>query len=128
MGDPGRGPTEREPMITPPPLPERSSTGLDIRLAAMLTYLLGFVSGIGFLLVERNSRFVRFHAAQSTLAFGGLFVLNILLSMIPFIGWLVSLLLVPVTVVLWLLLMFKAYQGETFKLPQLGDIAEAQVR
>lgn len=115
-------------MTMPPPLPERSSTGLDVRLAAMLTYLLGFVSGIGFLLVERNSRFVRFHAAQSTLAFGGLFVLNILLSMIPFVGWFISFLLVPVTVVLWLLLMFKAYQGETFKLPQLGDIAEQQVR
>jgi uncharacterized membrane protein len=115
-------------MTTPPPLPERSSTGLDLRLAAMLTYVLGFVSGIGFLLVERDSRFVRFHAVQSTLAFGGLFGLNILLGMIPFVGWLISFLLVPVTVVLWLLLMFKAYQGETYKLPKLGDIAERQVR
>lgn len=115
-------------MNTPPPLPEKSSTGLDVNLAALLTYLLGFVTGLGFLVLEKDSRYVRFHAMQSTLVFGGLFATNVLLGLIPILGWLFSFLLIPVTFVLWIVLMFKAYQGEKFKLPYIGDMAEQQLR
>ena len=94
----------------------------------MLSYLLGFVSGIAFLVIEKDDHYVRFHAMQSTITFGGLFALNVLLGMVPILGWLISFLLLPVTLALWLVLMFKAYQGEKFKLPYVGDIAEQQVR
>jgi len=94
----------------------------------MLSYLLGFITGVAFLVLEKDDRYVRFHAMQSTLVFGGLLVLNILLGMVPILGWLISFLLLPVTLVLWLVLMFKAYQGEKFKLPYVGEIAEQQVR
>jgi len=115
-------------MNTPPPLPQKSSTGLDVNLAALLTYLLGFITGLGFLVLEKDSRYVRFHAMQSTLVFGGLFAINVLLGLVPILGWFFSFLLIPVTFVLWIVLMFKAYQGEKFKLPYIGDMAEQQLR
>jgi uncharacterized membrane protein len=111
-----------------PPLPEKSSTGLEINLAALLTYVLGFITGIVFLIVEKDSKFVRFHAMQSTIVFGALFVLNFVLSFIPVLGWIISFLLFPVTLILWIILMIKAYQGEKFKLPIAGDMAEQQIR
>jgi uncharacterized membrane protein len=114
-------------MSTPPPLPGKSSTGLDANIAALLTYLLGFISGIIFLAIEKDSQFVRFHAMQSTIVSIGLFVLNIALGFIPVLGWLVGLLLAPIAFLLWIFLMFKAFQGERFKLPVVGDIAEQQV-
>jgi uncharacterized membrane protein len=104
--------------------PERSSTGLEINLASTLTYLLGFVTGIVFLLIEKDSRHVRFHAMQSTLVFLGLFGLNLFAGFVPLLGWIVAALVFPVSAILWLILMFKAYQGEKFMLPVIGDIAE----
>ena len=59
---------------------EKTSTGLDANLAAALSYLLGFVSGAVFLVLEKENRFVRFHALQSVLAFGGVTLLWVLLQ------------------------------------------------
>jgi uncharacterized membrane protein len=112
---------------TPPPLTDKSSTGLDANIAALLAYLVGFISGIIFLAIEKDSQFVRFHAMQSTIVSIGFFVLNIALGFIPLLGWAISLLLAPIAFLLWLFLMFKAFQGEKFKLPVVGDIAEQQV-
>ncbi len=107
---------------------EKSTTGLDANLAALVCYVLGFVTGIVMLVIEKDSKFVRFHAMQSVMTFLGLFAINIVLGFIPILGWIVSLLLLPVTLILWLVLMYKAYQGEKFKLPIVGDMAEQQVR
>lgn len=64
---------------------------------------------------------------QSTIVFGVLCALWFVGLSIPFIGWLISFILIPpVSAALWLLLMFKAYQGDRFKLPLVGDIAEAR--
>lgn len=107
---------------------EKSSTGLDANLAAALSYLVGFVTGIIFLVVEKDNRFVRFHAMQSTLVFAAIVVLDILLQVVPILGALIVVFLViPASAVLWLLLMFKAYQGEEFKLPVLGRIAAERI-
>ena len=103
---------------------ERTSTGLDANVAAALSYLVGFVTGIIFLVVEKENRFVRFHAMQSTLLFAGLVAVNILLQIVPFLGQLVFVFVImPLSAVLWLLLMFKAFQGDEFKLPLVGQIA-----
>lgn len=103
---------------------EKTSTGLDANLAAALTYLVGFVTGIIFLLVEKENKFVRFHAMQSTLLFLGLVAIDILLQLVPILGALVVFLIVlPASAILWLLLMFKAYQGKEFKLPLVGQMA-----
>lgn len=92
-----------------------------------VSYLLGFITGIVLLLVEKKSSFVRFHAMQSTVLFGGLFVVNIGLGFIPLLGWLVSFVLSMGAFILWLLLMWKAFNGEKYKLPYVGDFAEKQL-
>jgi len=106
---------------------EKSSIGLDANVAAALTYGIGWVTGVAFLLLERENTFVRFHAFQSTITFGALCILwMVCLSLGP-LGFLIAVvvLLVP-SFVLWLLMMFKAYKGERFKLPIAGDMAEQQ--
>jgi uncharacterized membrane protein len=111
-----------------PPHTEKTSTGLEANLAAALSYLVGFVTGIAFLVLEKENRFVRFHAMQSTLVFAGVVVIDILLQIVPLLGALVVVFVViPASAVLWLVLMFKAYQGEEFKLPMIGRIAADKI-
>jgi uncharacterized membrane protein len=86
------------------------------------------VTGVIFLLVEKENKFVRFHAMQSTLVFAGIVVIDILLQLVPILGALVVVFVViPASAILWLLLMFKAYQGEEFKLPVVGDMAAERI-
>jgi uncharacterized membrane protein len=78
--------------------------------------------------VEKENRFVRFHAMQSTLVFAAIVLIDILLQIVPILGALVVVFLViPASAVLWLVLMYKAYQGEEFKLPFIGDIAAQRI-
>jgi len=104
----------------------KTSLGMDENIEALLTYVLGWITGIIFLALERENKFVRFHAAQSLAVFLPLFVALIILGVIPFIGWILSLILSILTLLLWLFLMFKAFQGEKYKLPVVGDFAERQ--
>lgn len=107
---------------------EKTSTGLDANIAAALSYLVGFVTGIIFLLIEKDNKFVRFHAMQSTLVFVGIVAIDILLQLVPLLGALVVIFVViPASAFLWLLLMFKAYQGEDFKLPLVGQMAADRI-
>ncbi len=96
-------------------------------LMAAASYLLGFITGIIFLLIEKQSSFVRFHAMQSTILFGGIFVANIALGFIPFLGWLVGLLLTFTGFILWIVCMWKAFQGEMYKVPYVGELAVKQL-
>jgi uncharacterized membrane protein len=90
-----------------------------------LAYALGWISGVALLLTERENRFVRFHAMQSTIVFGVLCALWFVGLSIPIIGWLISFMLIPpLSAVLWVVLILKAYRGQRFKLPFAGDIAE----
>jgi len=107
---------------------ERTSSGFNANVAAALSYLIGFVSGLIFLLVERDNKFVRFHAMQSTLFFVGIVVIDVLLQVIPILGALVVIfLLIPLSAVVWLLMMYKAYQGEDYKLPLVGQWAADRI-
>ena len=107
---------------------EKTSTGLDANLAAALSYLVGFITGILFILVEKENRFVRFHAMQSTLAFTGIVLIQLLLKIVPVLGPLVVFFVViPGSAILWLVLMFKAYQGQEYKLPMVGQMAADRV-
>ncbi len=103
---------------------EKTSTGLAENVAGLLCYVLGWISGIIFLLIEQENKFVRFHAFQSIYVFGILTIASIILGWIPFIGgvlvWLISVL----GFILWIVLMIKAYQGVKYKLPRAGDFAE----
>ena len=107
---------------------EKSTTGFDPNVAAALSYVLGWVTGVVILLLERESQFVRFHAMQSTIVFLALSVICVLLQSIPILGMLIAVFLViPLSAVLWLILLFKAYQGERFKVPVAGDMAEQRI-
>lgn len=101
-----------------------STLGMQPNIAGLLCYFLGFVTGLVFYLVEKKNKFIRFHAMQSIVVFGAIFVINIVLMAIPVLGFLANALLSLLSLVLWILLMVKAYQGEYFKLPIAGDIAE----
>ena len=101
-----------------------SSSGLDPKVAALLCYLVGWISGIVFWVIEKKSPFVLFHAKQSVFTFLGLSVFGVVAGWIPVIGGVVSFLLIPVALILWIVLMMKAYAGEWFKLPVVGDWAE----
>ena len=109
-----------------------STMQMDPKTAAGLSYVLGWITGIIFFLMEKQNRFVRFHAMQSILFFGGLSVLSIVLQVvtglnIPFISFLsfcVNGLLGIVGLVGWIVLLINGFQGKYFKLPVIGDYAE----
>jgi uncharacterized membrane protein len=109
-------------------------TGLAENVAGLLSYIAGWVTGLIFYLIDKRP-FVRFHAAQSLVLFGGIVVAYILLGMLAagsvFGGWFAMLMSVFIygvlgigSFVLWILCMVKAYQGVKFKLPVVGDLAE----
>lgn len=98
-------------------------------LVAALSYLLGFVTGIVILFVEKDDKFIRFHAMQSTVIFGSLFVINFTINLLfGFVSGFLSGIISVFTLIVWLVSMIKAYQGELFKWPVVGDFSEKQVR
>ena len=101
-----------------------TSLGMKPNVAALLSYVAGLLTGIIFYLLEKENKFVRFHAMQSIITFGGFVVLNIVLGFVPVVGWSLLPLVSVIQLVLWIILMVKAYKGEHFKLPIVGDIAE----
>jgi len=109
---------------------EKTSTGLTENAAGILCYILGWVTGIVFLVIESKNKVVRFHAMQSIVTFGSITVISIVLSilgLIPFIGVLFDILgyLVGlIAFVLWVLLIVVAAQGKKYKLPWAGNLAE----
>jgi uncharacterized membrane protein len=98
----------------------KTSTGLDDNVAGLLCYVLGWISGLVFFLLDKEDKFVRYHAMQSIITFGALSIIGGILSQVFFLGWIISVL----GFVLWVILMVKAYQGERYKLPWAGDLAE----
>jgi uncharacterized membrane protein len=112
--------------------PGPTSMGMQANVAAGLSYVLGWVTGLVFFLVEKQNRFVRFHAMQSILFFGGITVLGIVLNIvwgvgIPFISFValcINGLLGLVAFVGWIVLLINGFQGKYFKLPIIGDYAE----
>ena len=125
----------------------KTSMGLEPNIAGLLCYALGWLSGLIFFFAEKDNKFVRFHALQSIIVSGCLTLFYIIMSSIQsalftaawrtyggggallafsgFIGLILTLFGLA-TFALWVFLMYKAYQNETFKLPIAGNIAEKQ--
>ncbi len=101
-----------------------TSIGIGANLAALLSYALGFVSGIFFCVIEKKNKFVRFHAIQSTLVFAFLFVLSFIIRPLPLVGLKLYFGIGFISIILWVFLMFKAYQGQYFKIPLAGNLAQ----
>ncbi len=102
---------------------QKTALNIDENIEALLCYAFGFLTGVLFLLIEKENKFVRFHAMQSLITFGAIF----LVSFIPILGWIISIILIPLSFILWIFLMYKAYQGERYKLPVIGDFVEKQL-
>jgi len=100
------------------------TTGLKPNVAGLLCYLGTWITGIIFLIIEHKSRFVRYHAIQSIIVFGILTIASALIGWIPFIGIFFRAVIGIFAFILWVVLMVKAYQGELYKVPVAGDIAE----
>lgn len=97
--------------------------GLNARVVALLAYLFQWISGLIILLLEKENRFVRFHAAQSIILFAGLGVLQLVTGILPFTGFLSGILGIA-QLVFWILMMVNAYKGRYYKIPVIGDYAE----
>jgi uncharacterized membrane protein len=117
----------------PAPGPVQSTSGLTDNVAGMLAYVT-IIPAILFLVIEpyNRSRFVRFHAFQSiffAVAWTALWIVLSFLVHIPFLGWL-TILIWPLVglagLVIWLVLLLKANQGQMWKLPVIGDMADKQ--
>ena len=106
----------------------KTSMNIEETTAGVLCYVLGWITGIVFLILEKENSFVRFHAWQSILTFLPLSILAWALGWIPLFGWVLAALVWILIVILWLVLMFKAYQGERYKIPFAGDIADKETR
>ena len=100
----------------------KTSTGIQPNVAGLLAYLVGFVTGIIFFIIEKENKFVKFHAMQSILLSAALFVLSIILSFVPLLAVLVNV----ASLVLWIVCMVRAYQGQWFRVPVVGDLAAKQ--
>jgi uncharacterized membrane protein len=109
------------------------TSGLQENVAGLLCYVLGWLTGLIFLLIDKRP-FVRFHAAQSIVVFGALFVIQMIISFgvlgsgfYAFLSlWsLISMLVRLLTLVLWIVLMVQAYQGKMFEVPIAAGIAKS---
>ena len=110
---------------------KKTSLGMDENIEAALSYLLWVITGILFFVLEKESKFVKFHAMQSIAVSIALFVINIVLGIIlsiTIIGLMLFPLIYLIEVILWIFLMYKAYKGEKYMLPVVGEIAEKQVQ
>jgi uncharacterized membrane protein len=115
-----------------------SSTGMTANVAGLLCYVAWWVTGIIFVVLEKKSKFVKFHAWQSIMTFGVLTVVQIILSIIGSIAlttlsfglWrfanVLGIIVWVIGVGLWIVLMLMAYQGKMWKVPLAGNWAEKQ--
>jgi uncharacterized membrane protein len=106
---------------------EKTSTGLTENVAGLLCYVLGWVSGIVFVIIEQENKLVRFHAVQSIIVFGTLSIASAILTWIPYLGVFFAWVIGVLTFILWIVLMVKGYQGIKYKLPWSGNLAEKWV-
>ena len=106
----------------------KSSLNMSENHAALIAYLFGWLSGLIILLLEKESRFVRFHALQSLIFFGAMTLILGILGRIPRIGWVFALVGGIATFGFWIIGMIKAYQGELYRFPVVGDFAGSQIK
>lgn len=101
--------------------------GLQENVAGMLAYVT-IIPAIIFLVVEpyNKNRFVRFHSFQCLFFAAAMIVISVALNVIPILGAIASIFLSLGALVLWVVLLVKAYGGEMWKVPFIGDIAEKQ--
>lgn len=111
--------------MTPPGI---DKGGWSPEVMAVLAYIGGVISGVVILSMEKEDRFVRFHAMQSTVTFLIVLFAHLALSGLPVVGRALYYPFVAGVVALWIFLMVQAFNGHRYKLPYIGDFAERQLR
>ena len=123
-------------VVTSPVAPPTTQPQMAENVAGTLCYVLGWLTGLIFYFVDKRP-YVHFHAAQSIVVFGGLHIIMFALgaffglSLLTggwagfSVGFALYRLLDIIALVLWILLMIKAYQGQRFRVPVAADIAES---
>ncbi len=115
----------------------KTKLGMDQNIEGALCYLLAWVTGIVFYILEDDNEFVKFHAMQSIIVFLPLTIFSMILGGFFGLVWwgpawailsAIGTLIAVITFILWLILMLKAYKGEKFKVPIAGDIAENMIK
>jgi uncharacterized membrane protein len=143
VGAPGAGPAPapgvNPPQAQPLPPPQLTTVAMNDNLAGALCYLLGFITGILFLVLApyNQNRTIRFHAFQSIFlniawfaAYIVVSIVSLAFRVIPFLGTFVSIVLhlalFLAFVIIWFYLLFKTYNGEKIVLPLIGPFADKQ--
>jgi uncharacterized membrane protein len=132
MSDPLQDPIPPTPPTYVPPAPAAASSGLADNIAAALAYIT-VIPAIIFLVIEPYNRIplVRFHSFQSIGLAVVAFILRLGLVFLPLNWMLYSLLSAVIGIglfIAWIIAIIKAYKGEFYKLPIIGDFAEKQAR
>lgn len=109
-------------------VPDNSRSRFSPQLIAALAYLGGVITGVVLLSVEKDDRFVRFHAMQSTVTFLIVLVAHLALTGLPVLGKALYVPFVLGVAALWVFLMVQAFNGHRYKLPYIGEFAERQLR
>lgn len=118
---------ERCVIVVTEPEKQKATFGLDENIASALSYLLIWITGLIFYLFEKENKMVKFHAMQSILTFLPLQIIYWILSYVFWwtgIIYFLTMLVGLIMFILWIVLMIKAYQGEKYKIPIVGDIAD----
>lgn len=109
----------------------QTSLGMSQNVAAAVSYIFGTVVGAVFFFIEKQNRFVRFHAVQSFILCTSLIVINIIFNILSSAGGILALsfgclsgIVGIAAFVAWLICIINAAQNKYFKLPVIGDYAE----
>jgi uncharacterized membrane protein len=103
---------------------QKNSMGLQENIAGLLCYFGFWVTGIIFIILKPNNKTVRFHAFQSAIVFGALNLAYYVFWFVPFFDWIINILLGALTFIIWVVLIVRTYQGQKWKLPVIGNLAE----
>lgn len=108
---------------------EKTSLGLQANVEATITNLLAplLIPSIVVLVIEKESKFVRFYAMQSLVVFLALTVVNFLVGIVPLLGGIAQSLISLVSLVAWIYFMYAAYTNKKVKVPTIGDIVDSQI-
>ncbi|MGD9143284.1 MAG: hypothetical protein PVG61_05510 [Dehalococcoidia bacterium] len=101
-----------------------TDTGIKENVAGLLCYVLWWVTGVIFLIIEPKNKFIRFHAFQSIIVYAAITIAAVIFTFIPVLQWFMPWIIWLFGIILWIVLMVKANQGLKYKLPIAGDMAE----
>ncbi|WP_440953399.1 DUF4870 domain-containing protein [Methanococcoides sp. FTZ1] len=101
----------------------KTSIGLNENIVGILCYLGFWITGVLFLFIEKENKFVRFHAFQSAMLFMVLTAFVFLVAWVPYVGWLLADFGGFFSLFVWLSFMFIAWRGSKLRVPIIGKIA-----